>query len=99
MRILCVSAQSPYKNLAVWLKSKGRQQERTAFTAARLIGCGGRAAAAAAAVVGTHDVDLFFVVPSGSSWSSVPTELLLLARYILLRRGVGGGVTVGQNKR
>ena len=44
----------------VWVvKSKGRQQKPTAPTAARLIGCGGRAAAAAAAVVGTHDVEFF----------------------------------------
>ena len=46
-------------NITVWVvKSKGRQQEPTAPTAARFIGCGGRAAAVAAAVVGTHDVDL-----------------------------------------
>ena len=41
---------------------KGRQQKPTAPTAARLIGCGGRAAAAGAAVVGTHDVEFFFAV-------------------------------------
>ena len=39
--------------------SKGRQQKPTAPTAARLIGCWGRAAVAAAAVVGTHDVEFF----------------------------------------
>ena len=43
----------------VWVKSKGRQQKPSAPTAARLIGCGGRAAAAATAVVGTHDVEFF----------------------------------------
>ena len=47
-------------NITAWVvNSKGRQQKPTAPTAARLIGCGGRAAAAAAAVVGTHDVDFF----------------------------------------
>ena len=34
------------------VQSKGRQQEPTAPTAARLIDCGGRAAAAAATAVG-----------------------------------------------
>ena len=44
----------------VWVvKSKGQQQKPTAPTAARLIGCGGRAAAATAAVVGTHHVEFF----------------------------------------
>ena len=48
-------------SITAWVaKSKGRQEEPTAPTAARLIGCGGRAAAAAAAVVGTHNVDRFF---------------------------------------
>ena len=47
------------------VKSKGRQQKPTAPTAARLIGCGGRAAAAAAAVVGTQDVDFFFQAEDG----------------------------------
>ena len=38
---------------AAWVvQSKGRQQEPTAPTAARLIDCGGRAAAAAATAVG-----------------------------------------------
>ena len=49
----------------VWVvKSKWRQQKPTAPTAAaRLIGRGGRAAAAAAAdVVGTHDVEFCFAV-------------------------------------
>ena len=47
----------------VWVKSKGRQQKPTAPTAVRLIGSGGRAAAGADAVVGTHDdVDFFFAV-------------------------------------
>ena len=41
------------------VQPKGRQQEPTAPTAARLIGCGGRAAAAAAPVEGTHDVEFF----------------------------------------
>ena len=41
----------------MWVvKSKGRLQKPTDPTAARLIGCGGRAAAAVAAVVGTHDL-------------------------------------------
>ena len=51
----------------VWVvKSKGRQQKHIASTAARLIGYGGRAAAAAAAVVGTHDVEFFFCRFSGT---------------------------------
>ena len=52
-----------HNTLTVWVvKSKGRQQKPTAPTAARLIGCGGRGAAAAAAVVGTHDVDFFSAI-------------------------------------
>ena len=52
-------------SIKAWVKSKGREQEPTTPNAARLIGCGGRAAVAAAAVVGTHDVEilcLFFLV-------------------------------------
>ena len=46
--------------ITAWVvKSKGRQQEPAVPTAARLIGCGARAAAAAAADVGTHDVEIF----------------------------------------
>ena len=41
-----------------WVESEGLQQEPTAPTAARLIGCGGHAAVAAAAAVGTHDVEI-----------------------------------------
>ena len=44
----------------VWVvTSKERQQKPPALSAARLIGCEGRAADAAAAVVGTHDVYFF----------------------------------------
>ena len=60
----------------VWVvKSKGRQQKPTAPTAARLIGCGGRAAAAAAAVAGTHDVEFFCAVFLVRN-DGVPTALL-----------------------
>ena len=89
-------------SITAWVaKSKGRQEEPTAPTAARLIGCGGRAAAAAAAVVGTHDIGFFSRFLSGNTSSNtVPTALLLLlcARYITVHRGVGG-VTVRENKR
>ena len=62
-RFLC-NNQCPQRNFyaagyttAVCLvQSNGRQEEPTAPTSARLIGCGGRAAAAVAAVVGTHDL-------------------------------------------
>ena len=83
------------------VKSKGRQQKPTAPTAAPLIGCGGRAAAAAAAVVGTHDVDfpppLFLVILHKNRVPTAPL-LLLCARYITIHRRVGG-VTVGKSKR
>ena len=57
---------------------KRRQQKATARTAARLIGCGGRAAAAPAAadVVGTHDVEFFFFAVSLVRNNSLPTALL-----------------------
>ena len=58
------------------MKSEGRQQKFSApTTAARLIGCGGRPAAAAAAVVGTHDVEFFFaILPLRTN--SIPAALL-----------------------
>ena len=60
----------------VWVvKSKGRRQKPTAPTAARFIGCGGRDAAAAPAVLGTHDVDFFFAVFLVRN-NGVPTALL-----------------------
>ena len=42
------------------VQSKGRQQEPTAPTAARLVDCGGRVAAAAAAAVGYTTATRFF---------------------------------------
>ena len=51
----------------VWVvKSKGRKQKPTAPTAAWWIGCGGRVAASPAAVVGTHDIEIFFCRFSGT---------------------------------
>ena len=55
--------------------SKERQQKPPALSAARLIGCEGRAADAAAAVVGTHDVYFFFAVFQVRH-KGVPTALL-----------------------
>ena len=48
------------------VKPKRRQQKPTGATAARLIGSGGRAAAADAAVVGTHDAEFFYAAFSGT---------------------------------
>ena len=59
----------------VWVKSRGRQQKPAVPTTARLIGCGGRAAAAAAAIVGTHDVECFFATFLARD-NGVPTALL-----------------------
>ena len=52
-----------YTTTVCVVQSKGRQQEPIPPTAARLIGCGGRATAAAAAAVGYTTTSTRFYCP------------------------------------